>query len=65
MRRLALPTPADNLVAGFTGPQSTVPVPGLVQQVNAYLATKPKTDGSIYALVIGANDVRSPSSRPR
>ena len=35
-----------------------MPVPGLVQQIGRYLETKPETKGSIYALVIGANDVR-------
>ncbi|KAG8933049.1 hypothetical protein FRC01_011269 [Tulasnella sp. 417] len=52
---------SDNaVVQGYTGPDSTIPVPSALDQISQYISQTPSSygnDGSLYAIVIGSNDI--------
>ncbi|KAG8974963.1 hypothetical protein FRC05_006640 [Tulasnella sp. 425] len=52
---------SDNaVVQGYTGADSTIPVPSMLDQIAQYTAKTPASYGnsdSLYALVVGANDI--------
>jgi phospholipase/lecithinase/hemolysin len=52
-------TTDNNLVAGYTGPNSTVLVPGVAQQVSTFLANNKTVDisSSIFVVFGGFNDI--------
>lgn len=54
-------TSNNTLVQGFTGPNSSIPVPSALDQLNSYLASSNATSATaretLYVIVIGANDV--------
>ncbi|KAG8933052.1 hypothetical protein FRC01_011272 [Tulasnella sp. 417] len=52
---------SDNaLVQGYTGVDSTIPVPSMLDQIAQYISQAPtddEEDDTLYAIVIGANDI--------
>ncbi|KAJ7322963.1 GDSL-like Lipase/Acylhydrolase [Mycena albidolilacea] len=54
-------TSDNTLVQGSTGPNSSIPVPSALDQLNSYLASSNATSATaretLYVIVIGANDV--------
>ncbi|KAJ6536837.1 SGNH hydrolase-type esterase domain-containing protein [Mycena capillaripes] len=54
-------TSNNTLVQGYTGPNSIVPVPSALDQLNSYLASSGATSATaqetLYVILIGANDV--------
>ncbi|KAG9047531.1 hypothetical protein FS837_002055 [Tulasnella sp. UAMH 9824] len=57
---------SDNaVVQGYTGANWNIPVPSALDQISQYLSQAPvpyEKDGSLYAIVIGANDIfRNPA----
>ncbi|KAG8933051.1 hypothetical protein FRC01_011271 [Tulasnella sp. 417] len=60
---------SDNaVVQGYTGVDSNIPIPSALDQITQYIAQNPRphdADGSLYAIVIGANDIfRNPTISP-
>ncbi|KAG8915627.1 hypothetical protein FRC00_002204 [Tulasnella sp. 408] len=54
---------SDNaVVQGYTGANWNIPVPSALDQISQYLSQAHEKDGSLYAIVIGANDIfRNPA----
>ncbi|KAG8942718.1 hypothetical protein FRC04_003548 [Tulasnella sp. 424] len=53
-------TSNNTAVQGYTGADSTIPVPSMLDQIAKYIAKTPASHGhsdSLYALVAGANDI--------
>lgn len=53
-------TSDNTVVQGYTGADSTIPVPSMLDQITQYIAKTPASYGnsdSLYALVVGANDI--------